>query len=107
YASALWNTGDHLDLEIEAGKPVDADGCPVGVGRSGEHPVLDGHNGFELVFGIGMECGHVDQVVEAATGGVQDVPEIFERAFDLCGKVRLGRTIVTAADLTGNEQEVA
>ncbi len=47
------NARDHLDLEVEARKPVDADRRPVRIGL-GEDLALDGHDRGELPFGVGM-----------------------------------------------------
>lgn len=38
---SLWDTRDHLDLEVEAREPVHTYGSPVGIGLLWEHRVLD------------------------------------------------------------------
>ena len=60
------NTGDDLDLEVEAGEPVDADGGPVRVGWLAENLLLDRHDRSELVFGVGVEAGDVDDIIQRA-----------------------------------------
>ena len=101
------NAGDDLDLEIEAGEPIDADCGPVRVRRLAENLLLDGHDGWELVFGVRVERRHIHDVVERAAGRAQRGLEIFEGQLDLLFKIRFWRSIGAAADLPGHEQEVA
>ncbi len=70
-------------------------------------PVL-GHDRpglLEVLLRIDQEHGHVDHVIEGAAGGSQHRIEILEGAAHLGFEVRLGRTVLAAADLAGNEQE--
>lgn len=46
--STFGNAGDHLDLEIEPGEPVDPNSRPVRVRGLCEHLALDGHDRGEL-----------------------------------------------------------
>jgi hypothetical protein len=101
------NASDHLDLEIETRQPGHADRRPVGIGRRAEDPVLDGHDGRELVFGIGVECGDVDDIGEGAAGCFQRRLQVVEGQLDLACEVRFGRSVGPAADLSGDEEKVA
>ena len=60
------NAGDHLDLEIKAGKPIDPDRRPVWIWSPLEDLALHGHDGFELLLRIGMEGRYIDDVIKAA-----------------------------------------
>jgi hypothetical protein len=101
------NAGDDLDFEVEAGKPVDTDRSPVRIGRPWEYFALNGHDGFELVFGVSVEGRHIDDIVEGATPCRERRLQIGESQPNLTGKVRFRRAIGTAADLTGNKQQIA
>ncbi len=101
------HAGDDLDLEVEAGKPIHAHRGPVGEGRCGEHLILDCRDGLELIFGISVERGEIDDVVEAAIRRVKRCAKIVECLPNLTFEIRFGRAIETAADLTGDEDEVA
>ncbi len=70
----LGNARDDFDLEIEPGKPVYAQRGPVGIGWSAEDLILDSHDRFELVLGVGMERGHIDYIVEGAARRIQRRP---------------------------------
>lgn len=72
-----------LISKSKSGEPVDADRRPVRIGRCGEGPRLDGHHRQELVFGIGMEGGHVADIVEPASS-----------RFQSCGKIGEGQSEV-------------
>jgi hypothetical protein len=67
----------------------------------------DGHHGLQLCFGIGVRGRDVHDIVEGAYGRLQDGLQIGECAADLVLEYRLGRTVVAAADLTGNERQIA
>lgn len=101
------NPRDHLDLEIEASQPVHADGRPVGVGPFTEHLLFDGHDRSELVLRIGVKGRDIDDVVERAAGSFQCRLQIVEGQFNLAMEIRFGGTVRTAADLAGDEQQVA
>ncbi|CDI08391.1 protein of unknown function [Agrobacterium pusense] len=53
-----------------------------------------------------MERRHVDNIVERASRGLERGREIFESKPNLTLKVGFGRSVGTAADLTGNEKKV-
>src|SRR3546814_729813 len=101
------DAGDHLDFEVEARKPGHADGGPARMGERGEVAVLDGHDRLELALGVGMECRHVDDILEPAAGGAEGRLQIVEGELDLAFEVRLRAAVGPAADLTGDEQQVA
>src|SRR5262245_8692783 len=100
------NPSDDLYLEIEPGEPVDADRCPIRVGRFCEDLALDSQERIELSLRIGVKGRHVDDVVKPAAASSQCRLEIGECQTDLSLKVRLWRAIAATADLTGHEQEI-
>ncbi|CAH2405038.1 hypothetical protein MES4922_40030 [Mesorhizobium ventifaucium] len=101
------DAGDDLDLEIEAGKPVDAYRRPVRIGRSADLFRPDGQHRFDLFVRVGVEGGDVDNVVEAAPGGGQDRAQIGEGPPNLILEFGLGRAVLTAPDLTRHEEKIA
>lgn len=101
------NAGNDLDLEVESSEPIDADRRPIGIGRSWEDLTLDSHDRAELVLWIRMEGCHVDDVVEAATTCLEGRLQVGEGQAHLCLEIRLGRAIAAAADLAGDEQQIA
>ena len=101
------DAGDHLDFEVEASEPVDAEGGPARIGRRGEDLLLGGHDGFELVLGIGVEAGDVDDVVEAAARRLERRLQVGESPFDLACEIRLGAPVGAAAYMTGHEKQIA
>src|SRR5690606_9212787 len=64
-------------------------------------------DGVELPLRVGVEGGHVDDVVEAAAGRRQHRRQVVERQLHLACEVGLGRAVLAAADLAGDEQQVA
>ena len=81
---------DDLDLEIEAGQPVHADRGPVRVRRVADRLQADGGKRLPLRARIGVEGGHVDDIVERAASGLQHRREIVEGKLDLLFKDRFG-----------------
>lgn len=63
---AGWYTSDHLDLEVEAREPVDPKRGPARVGGAVKYLALNGHNGIELLFGVGMKRHDIEDIVESA-----------------------------------------
>lgn len=97
------NAGDDLDFEVETRQPVDAERRPVRIGRFVENAVLHGHDCAELLLRIGVECGHVDYIVERAAGCFQSCTQIVERELDLAFKIGFWASICPAANLAGDE----
>lgn len=69
------------------------------VGRKGVPDRLEG------VLGIDHEDGHVHHVVERAAGSFKNGIEVVEGEPYLGLQLRLGRTVLQAAYLAGDEQE--
>lgn len=103
----LRDASDYLDFEIETGQPGNTDRCPVGVGRSAENLVLDGHDGPELVFGVRVKCGHIDDIGEGAAGCFQGCLQIVEGHLNLSAEIRFGASVGVATDLPGNEEKLS
>lgn len=101
------DAGDDLDLELEAGKPIDAHCRPVRVGRCADLFRSDGQNCLDLFVRVGVEGGDVDNVIEAAPGGGQDRAQIGEGPPNLILEYRLGRAVLTAPDLTRHKEKIA
>ena len=99
-------SGDDFDLEIEAIQPGHAD---CGHGRMRRiAPELREHQipyRLELRLRIDDEYCHVDHVVEAASGSVQDRIEILEGAPYLGFQIRFRRTVLGAANLPLDKQK--
>ncbi len=106
-SAARRNPRDRLDLEGEAREPRHPDGGPVRVGRRADHPVAHPHHRVELRLRVGVEGRDVDHVVEGAARRIQHGVEPREGAGDLRLEIRLGRAVLAAADLAGDEQQVA
>src|SRR5687767_8901401 len=103
----LRNPCDDLDLEIEARQPVHAHRGPVRIGRFADRLQSDRVERLPLRCRVGVEAGHIDNVVERATSRLQHGREIVEGKLDLLFEHRLGRAVFAAADLARDEQEVA
>lgn len=101
------NTGDDLYLEVEAGEPVDAERSPVRVGWLAENLLLDGHDRSELVFGVGVEAGDIDNIIQRAAGGTQRGLQIVKGQPHLPFEIGFGCSVRTAADLSGYKQQIA
>ncbi|CAD7024820.1 hypothetical protein REJC140_00535 [Pseudorhizobium endolithicum] len=54
-----------------------------------------------------MEARDVDDLVEAAAGRLQDCRQIGKGALDLLFEIRLRVSVLAAANLAGDEQEIA
>ena len=76
-----------------------------GIGRFAERLQPNGVDRLPLRGRIGVERGHVDDVVERAAGGLQHRREIVEGKLDLLFEDRLGRPVLAAADLARDEQK--
>jgi transposase-like protein len=97
------DSGNYLDLEVEASEPVDTDGGPVRIGRLRKDLALFRHDRCELILGVGMESRHVDDIVKGATACSQRCFQIGKGQSDLLGEFRFRRAIGTASHLAGNE----
>lgn len=62
-----WNAGNHLDLKIKSGEPVDAHSRPVRIRRLFKNLFLHCHERFKLVLWISVERCYVDNVIEPAS----------------------------------------
>lgn len=105
--SLLRYASDDFDFKVETGEPVDADSSPIGERWSAENSVLDLQDGLELVFGIGMKRGYINNVIESGAGCLQCRFKIIERELNLLCEVGFGRAVAAASNLTGDKQQVA
>ena len=101
------NAGDDLDLEIETREPIDAEGGPSRIGRGREDFVLHSKDRVELLFGVGVEGGHINDVIQGATAGFQGRLKVGECQSHLRLEVGLGRTIAVATHMARDEKEIA
>src|SRR5690606_1547323 len=103
----LRNACDHLDFEVETGKPIDAYSSPVGVGWIADLIFTNGHDYLYLVFRVGMKRGHVHHVLKCTPGSIQDCVQVIKGELNLAFEIWLRRSVFSASDLTGNEQQIA
>jgi len=100
------NACDDFNLEIETAEPVHTDRSPVRIRRLGENFAFHLHHESKLLFGIGVKCCHIDDVVETAPSRLQRRLEISERQAHLRFEVGFGRTVAATTDLAGHEEKV-
>lgn len=105
-SSCPWHARDDLDLEIESRQPVYAHRCPVRKGRLTKRFFAYYVDSVELRGWIGVETGYVDNVVQGTAARLEHGDQVIEGESNLLFKLWLGRAILTAADLTGNEQQI-
>ena len=101
------NAGDDLDLEIETREPIDTEGGPSRIGRGREDFVLHSKDRVELLLGVGVEGGHINDVIQGATAGFQGRLKVGECQSHLRLEVGLGRTIAVATHMARDEKEIA
>lgn len=101
------NARNDLNLEVEAGQPVDPEGRPVRIGLGVEIAVFDLHEGLELLFGICVEASDIDDVVQGRTSRGENSLKVLKGALDLLGIIGLGGSIETAANLARDKKQIA